>query len=166
MFILPQNNDHMKSILSVFILISLFFLFTGESCDRSGKALKTVKAASYLLGAKDTTASASWQKVFRFDPYDGGQYRTYEEYVTTITLKNDGSYEETNPENVTTGKYFLNKTKTAIAFVPQVVNGTEQEEMDTEMTFRHEILKFTSDSLILAWQGRHGMVQDGYVIKK
>jgi hypothetical protein len=156
----------MKSIFSIFILISLFFLLTAESCDRSGTALKTVKASSYLLGTQDTAATMSWEKVFRFDPYNGGNYHTYEKYETTITLKTDGSYEEKDPENFTTGKYYLNKTKTAIAFVPEIVNGQEQREMDEELMFRHEIIKFTEDSLILAWQGRHGMVKDGYVMKK
>lgn len=166
MLILGQNNDLMKSILSVFALISLFFLFTAESCDRSAQALKTVKASSYLLGTRDTAAAVSWQKVFRYDPYEGGQYRTYEDYLTTITLKTDGSYIEKNPENLTTGKYYLNKTKSAIAFVPEVVNGEEQEKTEEEPMFRHEIIKFSDDSLILAWQGRHGMVKDAYVMSK
>jgi len=156
----------MKSILSIFLLSLLFFLFTAESCDRSAQALKTVKASSYLLGTKDTAAVISWQKCFRYDPYQGGQYQTYENYETLITLKTDGSYEEKNPENLTTGKYYLNKSKTAIAFVPKMVNGVEQPQQEGELLFRHEIIKFTADSMILAWQGRHGMVKDGYVLKK
>ncbi len=142
----------------------LFFLFTAESCDRSAKSLKTVKAASFLLGTKDSTSTASWQKVSRFDPYNGGQFQSYEGNHSMITLYADGSYEEKDPENFITGKYYLNKTKSAIAFVPEKINDTVQDIAEGEPRFRHEIVKFSEDSLILAWQGRHGMVRDTYVM--
>ena len=156
----------MKSFISLCISCILFFLLTAESCDRSEKALKTVKAASYLLGSQDTTSAVSWQKVSRFDPYEGGKTHTYEKYPTVMTLQANGIYTEKSPENFTKGRYFLNKTKTAIAFTPREINGKKQAPEAEEMLFRHEIVKFSEDSLILQWQGRHGMVRDTYVIRE
>ena len=150
------------SVISL-LLIALFFLFSAESCDRSATAVKTIKAASFLLGTKDTTTTVKWRKISRFDPYNEGQLRSYEDYKTTLTLQGNGNYTEKDPENVTLGQYYLNKTKNAIAFVPLEINGQSQEKTDSPPLFRHEIVKFSADSLILEWQGRHGMVKEVYV---
>lgn len=139
----------MKYIITILLGLSLM----AASCNKDGNdALKASKAAKYLLSGQE---SMTWQYIKMFDPYNGGN--TIEAEAGNpryLKLNNDGTFRKYDKLNDNKGKWYLNGTKDAIAFM--------NEGSSEELRFGHKIKKFTKDELVLSWQGRHGMVDETY----
>ncbi len=152
------------------MLVMAFWLCNASSCKEAVRATtpaKAKKSANFLLGDK-TSYNKTWRLVSRFDPYNGGNTQTYEaEKATFLTLERDGTFIQQNAENHEMGHYYLNKTKDAIALVIEKrVEGKDTmdiQQPSDELLFRHQIRTINADSLVLAWQGRHGYVLDTYL---
>jgi hypothetical protein len=155
----------MKPSLLLLLFLGLFLALTQTGCKQPPRALNTQKAASHLLGAVDTSV-VTWQLVHRYDPYDGGKNYSFSDNPTFLKLKADGSFSEEDQENLSSGRYYLNKDKSALALFYTDINGEKPPTAEEKPNYRHQIELFNEDSLVLQWQGRHGMVTDTWVRKE
>ena len=153
-------------------IILLALAASTSTCNKQGSRtdLGNRKAATFLLGRK--TDTIRWQLTQIYDPYDGGKTIIRDslnpEY---LIVGKDGAFKEYDNENHSEGRWFINKDKTRMALLYEVQNGMTVEadsgkkarEMPEELRYRYEIREISREKLVLAIQGRHGMVEKTYV---
>lgn len=145
-------------------IILLSLMASATTCGKKGKRtdLSTKKAAAFLLGKKIDTVQ--WRLVNIYDPYDGGKTIIKDSLNPEIlVVSRDGSFKEYDKDNYSIGKWYLNREKSRMAMVYEKQNGMEVAKVDEEMQYRYEIREMTDSKLILAIQGRHGMVERTYM---
>lgn len=146
--------------------ICSFMLLLHFACNRQGnQGLRTKKASTFLLG-KHQHDSIKWRLIQTYDPYDGGNITRRDSLNPRfLVFGRDGEFKQYDNLNYVVGKWHLNRAKTALAFVNEERNGKEiAGATETIPSFRHQIRKHTTDTMILAWQGRHGFVEELYTI--
>ena len=143
----------MKRLAIALCLLSLM----AATCNGDKKAILRQKTAvSYFL--TDTKIdSILWKLVQIYDPYSGSM-KIPDEEAKYLSIQKDGKYVLYSPGNTQSGKWYLKKDKSALALVAE---GSSTE--DESLMFRHQIRKYAKDTMILAWQGRHGFVEELYV---
>lgn len=153
-----MNKRHL--LIGLVLNGSLILLFLACQHTPQG-SLKIRKAASYILQYTDND-SVVWRLMQIYDPYNGGQIiQKSNEEATFLILRKNGTFQEYDQENNNFGKWYVDKTKSSMALIYTTRNGKEVKENPIP-DFRHQIRKFNKDTLILAWQGRHGFVEQLY----
>lgn len=149
-------------------IILLTIVASASTCHKQGKRsdLSTRKAATFLIGKKtDTTC---WRLQKTFDPYDGGKTLVRDSLNPQYLLvAKDGAFREYDNDNHSEGRWYINKDKTRMALVYDIQNGltleNEPQSEPEEMHYRYEIREVSPEKLVLAIQGRHGMVEKTYI---
>ncbi len=135
------------------------------ACNRNHQdVLKTQRAAAYLL-QNAPADSIIWQLTNIFDPYQGGTHTPIDSlHPQFLVIHDDGTFTRHQQEQIDSGNWYMRRDKEAIALVsdrsPEAAISSK-----TSFSFRYEIRKLSSDTMILAWQGRHGFVEELYVKK-
>ena len=118
-----------------------------------------------------------WIKVASYDPYDkiiSNDGETSEfisnidttKYRTEFLFKSNGEiFTDDNWNNKGHGRWTLNNDSTKIGIIYLKLNEQVNEDKPIK-EYRMFVYKLTIDSLIMGWQGRHGIVQEYYVHKK
>ena len=147
------------------LLWVVFFLTLGCNRQRKG-SLKPRQAAFHFFQDRDTD-SLKWRWVHTYDPYNGGTYLTSDSlHPRYLFLYKDGTFRKTDAHNASSGKWYLNPEKNAMALIDEMRNGVSVMDASSSLTFRHQLRKLNQDTLILAWQGRHGFVEELYLIEQ
>lgn len=119
---------------------------------------------AHLLRQADPSLLRRWQWVKTYDPYDGGQMRTATEAEDRfLEFRADGTliaHEGGQPQK---GYWLLGPEEASLA----LVTGLAAEQVPRSASrraweYRHKIVRLDHRELILAWQGRHGKVQEWY----
>jgi hypothetical protein len=138
-----------------------FFLavFVCLSCnDKAGTALSAGRALRYWFDKTDTLPEV-WKLVRSFDPYDGGKLSVFDSANTRyLVIANDGSFREYDAYNVSEGSWRVNKSNDHLSLTYEKQNGFDIPINRRDTLFRYEIRRHDDDTLVLAIQGRHGMV--------
>ena len=135
------------------------------ACQTDSKQkVSTKKAATFLLGQQPED-SLKWKLIQTYDPYNHGQIIKRDSLNPRfLVFEKDGSFKQYDKHNASSGSWYLNNAKTALAFIFNIRNGQAVNDHSTEkLNFRHQIRKYGTDTMILAWQGRHGFVEELYV---
>lgn len=150
------------------VIILLTVVASAATCNKQGKRsdLSTRKASAFLIGKK--TDTTRWQLHKIFDPYDGGKTIIRDSLNPEYLLVGkDGAFLEYDKDNHSEGHWYINKDKTRMALIYDIQNGVEVEDankdMPEEMYYRYEIREISAEKLVLAIQGRHGMVEKTYI---
>lgn len=146
-----------------YLPIILMIFFTVGGCnDKSNNALRTKKATKILMGKK--AKWQKWQLISQYDPYNGGKYyRPDSSNSQYFILINDGSFREYDTFNYSEGSWLMNKSRDRVALVYLIQNGIKIPPEKRDTTFRYELKTISPDSLVLAIQGRHGMMAKTYL---
>lgn len=146
-----------------FLTTVLAIIFIACACkDKSTSPLRKPKANKILLGSKKAD-SVVWKLVKSYDPYNKGYtYWADSSNLKCLVLKSDASFREFDKENKSEGSWYLNKEKNKLGFVYSLRNGVEINEDLQHLFFRYHIDTLYKDTLILAIQGRHGMLKQYY----
>lgn len=151
----------MKQQYTALLMVFVLLLTLASKCKEQGNTLKLSKASSYLLGKK--TEDAKWQLVKTYDPYNGGQTILPEENNPRyIEMSSDGSYLKYDNANREEGNWYLNPSKDSLALAATQQNGMAVDDRNKKPFFRFAILEFSDEKLVIAWQGRHGPVEETY----
>ncbi|MEM9932107.1 MAG: hypothetical protein AAF824_00785 [Bacteroidota bacterium] len=118
--------------------------------------LKQQKAASYFI-TESKKDSILWKLIQIYDPYSG-KIKLPEEEMKYLSIQKGGKYILHSLGGKQEGQWYLKKDKSAIALIAK-----ENVSNQADILFRHQIRKFSKDTMILAWQGRHGYVEELYV---
>lgn len=110
------------------------------------------KAAANILYAKKSPAASQWQLTDIYDPYNGGTHNTPTPPIF-LKFSAKGTYSEGAAGKESTGKWLISADTSSIAMFAPSENPSFDRQLRTH----------TSDSLVLARQGRHGMVIYTYV---
>ena len=146
--------------------ICSFVLIFNYACNQqSNQGLRMKKASAFLLG-KQQRDSIKWRLVHTYDPYNGGQLNKRDSLNPRfLVFSKDGGYKQYDNLNYVVGNWYVNRSKDALAFIIASRNGREiPGASEQALDFRHQIRKHTTDTMILAWQGRHGFVEELYAI--
>jgi len=123
------------------------------------------QAATLILG--DSLKMIRWKLSQTYDPYMGGRItRQDSDNPRILELYNNGTFKVYEDELLDRGKWYVKSDKSAIAFIYESENKETSSATDQEITFTHQIRKLTQDTMILAWQGRHGFIEELYVAQK
>ncbi|MEZ4825723.1 MAG: hypothetical protein R3C61_05420 [Bacteroidia bacterium] len=144
------------------ILFTLFFILC--SCnDKSTRVLRSSKAASMLVGKKKQGDSTTWILSQTFDPYNGGQVYVADSLNPQFwVLRRDGTFHEFDSLNNRFGLWKLNRNRDRLS-KNYLAPNPEISPQSLSPDFRYHLLNHTKDSLILAVQGRHGMLRFTYL---
>ncbi|MEL7339206.1 MAG: hypothetical protein AAGM67_01880 [Bacteroidota bacterium] len=105
--------------------------------------------------------SISWQLVKQYDPYQGGHtQRITQEARPKLTLKAIGGFKELSSDPVREGKWIVDLQEKTIQFVYTRIGGQLVQEPIPGPIY--QVKSYDEDDLILAQQGRHGMVELHY----
>jgi len=132
-----------------FILFFLILFVTGFS-------MIAQTPADYLL--------QKWIKVASGDPYNGTDISPIDtiKYKSTTQFLPNGSFFTIDNWNHKTGKWKWNDDSTKIGMYHTRINeDVIDDKPNSEVNMI--IIKLTKDSLILGWQGPHGIVREIYV---
>ena len=99
----------------------------------------------------------TWRWRQTVDAYRGGTTLTpSDSALETLTFWTDGTYHHQKTGYTRTGQWALDEAARTLALTDQLQADLDQED------YRHKIRKLNADTLVLAWQGRHGMVTELY----
>jgi len=149
------------------IILGLLTVLTLNSClNTKPSAMGVEQAAVWMLG--DTAKNrVRWILVQIYDPYQGGRITKLDTSDTRVLdLYRNGTFEIVEHEKSSIGRWYVKSDKSELAFVFYVKEGKEIPKPKRDITFTHQIRKFSQDSMILAWKGRHGFVEELYVADK
>lgn len=103
-----------------------------------------------------------WQWVKTYDPYDGGHMRVATEAEARfLEFRADGTLHERQDGVLREGYWRMDPEGEALALQAGAGAGPPRGNLRA-WEYRHEIVRLTETELILAWQGRHGKVQEWY----
>lgn len=101
------------------------------------------------------------------DPYQGGQtYLPTDRLSPTLLLFSDGRFIEYDAYRYDEGEWYLHEDHDKMSLIYQVKNHTNIPASQQDSSFRYQIKQLNADTLILAQQGRHGMVSYFYSLTK
>ena len=144
----------------IFFILCLTLLFT--YCTPPKDHMATDLAAFVLMG--DTAKVVNWRLIKRYDPYNGGQSYHFEpEQSKQLLLSSNGTFTEREGDYIQKGKWYLKNDKSAIAFYYLERNGQKLPKEEASQSKIYLIKKLSRDTMVLSWQGRHGMVEDYYI---
>lgn len=151
--------------LQPYIIVLLIFAALISCRNNHFDTMGLQQAATLILG--DSLKMVRWKLIQTYDPYMGGRVtRQDSNNHRTLELYNNGSFKVFENELLGQGKWYVKSDKSAIAFVYKGENRETSSASDKEITFTHQIRKLTQDTMILAWQGRHGFIEELYVAQK
>jgi hypothetical protein len=112
-----------------------------------------------------------WIKVAWHDPYNDQINHDKKEHIGstdtlnypyTIQFWENGEYVRIDKWNHYSGKWKWNQDSTKLGM--NLLKANDKIYNDSTITeYRHYIYLLTKDSLIMGWQGRHGMVREFYI---
>ena len=141
------------------IILSISFV----KCKRKGwKNLKKTEAAAWML--KDSSEQViKWGLCQVYDPYLGGQVMPVDsQSKKTLVIYRSGKFSIEEEDTSIHGQWKLNQAQTEILFVSKEKNGVKVRQRDPLYHQISQVRKITNDTMILAWQGRHGYVEELY----
>ena len=141
------------------IILSISFV----TCKRKGwKNLKKTEAAAWML--KDSSEQViKWGLCQIYDPYLGGQVMPVDSQSRkTLVIYRSGKFSIEEEDTSIHGQWKLNQARTEILFVSKEKNGVKVRQKDPLYHQISQVRKITKDTMILAWQGRHGYVEELY----
>lgn len=143
-------------------LSCLFLLYL--SCKRTYTYLDTQQAASaYILGDSNKKMVV-WRRVKTFDPYEGGRTNTYDSSKQEILeIHADGKFLKRQPNRMSEGNWKLESNRSILVLFCTHINHKAVVEGSGGSKEVFTLRKLSRDTMILAWTGRHGMVEDLYV---
>ncbi len=147
-------------IIIVLIFISIY------SCDFRGySTMGLEQAASFILG--DSLKMIRWKLVQTYDPYQGGRITKQDSINPRILeIYNNGTFKVYESDLIGRGKWYIKSDKSAIAFIYAGESGEVKPSKNQAIEFTHQIRRLTRDTMILAWQGRHGFIEELYVSQR
>lgn len=144
--------------------VLLFALLLSLGACQSGKGDLNTQLASTILLGDATKKKIRWKWVQSYDPYNGGQiYRVKPGEVRYLIIVNDGTFEEIKDGKKSEGKWKLKSDKSSLALMYTEKDGETLPLETQRQVHMHQIRKLTRDTMILAWPGRHGYIEDLYV---
>ncbi|RMG27831.1 MAG: hypothetical protein D6730_06345 [Bacteroidetes bacterium] len=147
----------------------LFFLIIlacwAWSCRQEHNQGLAYNRAELLFPGNVQADSLKWRLLYTYDPYNGG-HTIYRDSLNPkyLVLARNGTFKSYDTLQSTQGRWYLNSEKTALALIDQ--RHTSKTAPTDPVLYRHHIKKLTADSLILSWQGRHGMVEEVYIAER
>ena len=146
-----------------FVISGVIVCFLAICCKRdSWKNLGKTEAAAWML--KDSSDQViKWELCQVYDPYQGGQVMKVDSlFRKTIEIYRDGKFKINDRQALINGQWKLNLARTEILFVCKERNGVKLKQKDPLYRQISQIRKISRDTMILAWQGRHGYVEELY----
>lgn len=111
--------------------------------------------------------SLEWRLEQIYDPYNGGTtYQSDSLNPSFLSLNRKGKFAEYDTLNRREGKWYFHEDSTRIRLAYTQENGTKIIRSERDPDFRYVLKTLTEDSLVLAIQGRHGMVERIYIRTK
>jgi hypothetical protein len=159
-----QSSWAIRQLPGIFAATALFFMFAAPGCGGKDKNHNHSASLSALF-AKAGEEKLVWEKSMSFDPYNGGYYYPADSANRSFLIfASDGTFQEYDPFNYSKGNWYFNDDSTSLAFEYVVRNGTKVSLPSEESRrFSHRLLKIRPDSMVLAWQGRHGWVEETWL---
>lgn len=118
--------------------------------------------AAYLMGETGTYQKA-WYLQQVFDPYNGGTYLPVDaDRQETLLLFQDGGFLRYDPANYSEGQWNLSEDHERLALTYRMQNNQMVPPSKRDTLFRYQVLFQSQDSLNIAVQGRHGLVEYRY----
>ena len=145
------------------IVISLWALVTLVGCDRSAwEAMDRVEASAWMI--QDSSKQViRWGLCQIYDPYQGGRISKADSFSQKILeMGRDGKFSLLVSRELSKGDWRLNRARTEIQFRFKTKNGVKVSRSDPTYQMVSQVRKITRDTMILAWQGRHGWVEELY----
>lgn len=132
------------------------------ACHRNHQnALKTQHAATYLF-EHSLQDSIVWQLIELYDPYQNGKrIRIDSLNPQYLIIHEDGKFSKLKKGEQVQGRWYMRRDKEAFAFIPAATTPSPQTLQS--LNYRYEIRRYEKDTMMLAWQGRHGFVEETYV---
>ncbi|MEM6628319.1 MAG: hypothetical protein AAF694_01545 [Bacteroidota bacterium] len=145
------------------IVISLFIIWALVGCERSSwEALDLVEASAWMI--QDSSKQViRWGLCQIYDPYQGGRVTKLDSFSQKVLeMRRDGRFILSESREVSKGDWQLNRARTELQFRFKSKNGVKVSRSDPSYEIVSQVRKITRDTMILAWQGRHGFVEELY----
>lgn len=135
-----------------------------QACaSRPDRALTRAQANKFLFHSKTLMLKATLASIY--DPYNGGDtYFPSQAIKPTLLVFTDGSFVKYDTHNYTEGNWYIEKGTHNMAFIHQRENFQDIPPAFQDSAFRYIVQKASPDTLIIAQQGRHGMVSYTYCL--
>ncbi|RMG67534.1 MAG: hypothetical protein D6722_13000 [Bacteroidetes bacterium] len=105
----------------------------------------------------------TWRWVQTYDPYESGHMiQATDTAARYLAFRPDGTLLEQTPAQRRQGQWRHDAQQDALALLFGTVAQGRPAATLRPWQYRHEIIHLTDGELVLAWQGRHGKVQEWY----
>ena len=148
---------------SCLIICTIILSIPFVQCKRKAwKNLKKTEAAAWML--KDSSDQViKWGLCQVYDPYLGGKVIPVDsQSMKTLVIHRSGKFAIEEEGSSIHGQWKLNQARTEILFISKEKNGVRVRQKDPMFHQISQVRKITKDTMILAWQGRHGYVEELY----
>lgn len=146
--------------LAVGLMAVAVYWFQGQEPQGGQAHLRLAKEPATDAARRDLLCR-TWQWTQTLDQYRGGTtMRPAEGEGYQLTFHTDGVYEREEADHQETGLWQLGPAGERLALIS---GARATHEVVRKSDFRHEIRLLNTDSLALAWQGRHGYVTELYL---
>lgn len=146
----------------LFWSIALSLLLSCTSGWHLSRAQK--QQAAFIMGEKNRYQKR-WDLQQMYDPYPSGQgtiIQPEDSGRTYLILFQDGDFLQSSPQNYSEGQWKLDEEKQRLALIYRMQNNRLVPSDKRDTLYRYELRYHSADSLVLAVQGRHGLVEYRY----
>ena len=116
---------------------------------------------SRLLTQLERKGELNWKLAYNYDPYaEGVVMRTSPKHPCTLQLSANGFYERKTDQQHLKGRWEVVEGENLIRFICLEINGKKVSNQPIEHYL--SVNSYSHGVMILAWQGRHGSVEEVY----
>ena len=158
---LRVTSPHLARYISTSVITSLLFFAGLITYNLWGQAQYAQSPIATLIEVIQDKKTVTWKLAHNYDPYRNGTVlRTSPEHPQFLQLSAKGTYLESKGKHEKVGHWYPQLSEQAIRFSCKKVDG---KLLDQAQVITYKVEAYTSDKLVLSWQGRHGRVEQVYL---